>query len=243
MDPQFLPCAAHVVGVHVFVTQTLLVQVWLVLQVPQLSVPLQPSGMDPQFLPCAAHVVGVQPPVWQVPLTQVCPVGQVHVMVPPQPSDTLPQALPTPPDPQLFGTQVGWHVPLLAALQVCPETHEQLRVPPQPLGMLPQLSPWLPAGHAFTVQPHWFGVPPPPHVCGAVQVPQLIVPPCPSEMVPQLALAEAQVTGGGPPTTQASGFAGGLGVLHAECQCSSATHDESQVAPLPADVQQWVVPE
>jgi hypothetical protein len=27
MDPQFLPCAAHVVGVHVFVTQTLLVQV------------------------------------------------------------------------------------------------------------------------------------------------------------------------------------------------------------------------
>jgi hypothetical protein len=141
MDPQFLPCTAHVVGVHALVTQTLLVHVWFVVHVPQSSVPPHPSGMDPQFLPCAAHVVGVQPPVWQVPLTHVCPVGQVHVMVPPQPSDTLPQALPTPPDPQVLGTQVGWHVPLLAPLQVCPATQEQLSVPPHPLGMLPQLSP------------------------------------------------------------------------------------------------------
>ena len=29
-------------------------------QVPQFSVPPQPSEMDPQFLPCAAQVVGVQ---------------------------------------------------------------------------------------------------------------------------------------------------------------------------------------
>jgi hypothetical protein len=37
-------------------------------------------------------------------------------------------------------------------------------------------------------------------------------------MVPQLALTDAQVMGGGPPTTQATGLAGGFGVLHAECQ-------------------------
>ena len=51
----------HVFGVHVCVTQTLLVQVALAAHVPQLSVLPQPSGMVPQFLPCAAHVVGVHP--------------------------------------------------------------------------------------------------------------------------------------------------------------------------------------
>jgi hypothetical protein len=98
----------HVFGVHVCVTQTLLVQVALTAQVPQLSEPPQPSGMVPQFLPWAAHVVGVQPPpVWQVPLTQVCPVGHVQLIMPPHPSETLPHLLPTPPDPHVRGTQLG----------------------------------------------------------------------------------------------------------------------------------------
>ena len=81
-------------------------------------------------------------------------MGHVHVMVPPQPSETVPHALPTPPDPQLIGTQLGWQLPLLAPLQVWPLAHEQLSVPPQPFGTAPQTSPVLPAGHFFDVQPH-----------------------------------------------------------------------------------------
>jgi hypothetical protein len=95
-------------GVHVCVTQTLLVQVALTGQVPQLSVPPQPSGIVPQFLPCAEHVVGVQPPpVWHVPPVHVCPVGHVQLIMPPQPSETLPHLLPTPPEPHVRGTQLG----------------------------------------------------------------------------------------------------------------------------------------
>src|SRR5262249_20372900 len=65
MLPQFLPCAAHDVGVHVPPPQTFAVppppQVWGEAQLPQVSVPPQPSAMLPQFLPCAAQDVGVQP--------------------------------------------------------------------------------------------------------------------------------------------------------------------------------------
>jgi hypothetical protein len=75
-------------------------------------------------------------------------------MVPPQPSDTEPQALPTPPDPHVIGTQLGWQVPLLAALQVCPLAQEQLSEPPQPFGTVPHTSPAFPAGHVFVLQPH-----------------------------------------------------------------------------------------
>ena len=85
-------------------------------------------------------------------------------MVPPQPSPTAPQALPTPPEPQVFGTQAGWQVPLVVELQTSPATQAQLRVPPQPSGMLPQVSPVLPAGQVLVVQPHWLAVPPPPQV-------------------------------------------------------------------------------
>jgi hypothetical protein len=65
MLPQFLPCAAHVVGVQVLPPpQTFAVppppHVCGEVQLPQLNVPPQPFEMLPQFLPCAAHVVGVQ---------------------------------------------------------------------------------------------------------------------------------------------------------------------------------------
>src|SRR5262249_29787828 len=54
--PQFLPCAAQVVGVQA--PQTLALQTWGAVQTPQVSVPPQPSGIVPQFLACATHVVG-----------------------------------------------------------------------------------------------------------------------------------------------------------------------------------------
>lgn len=176
MDPQEF--GGQVLGVHVLVTQTFAVQVALLAHVPQLSVPPQPSGIAPQFFPWAAHVVGVHvPPVWQVPPVHVSPTGHPHVIVPPHPFGRVPHALPVPPDPQLVGTQLGWQVPLLAALHVSPDAHEHCNVPPHPSGMLPQVSPWLPAAHPFTEHPHWFAVPAPPHVWGALQVPQLTVPP------------------------------------------------------------------
>src|SRR5215468_1216350 len=95
--------------------------VWPLGQLPQLSVPPQPSGMLPQLL--AEQTWGVQvlvthtllmqvALVWQVPLTHDSPTGQPQVMVPPQPSDTGPQAAPTPPEPQVLGTHAGWQVPL-----------------------------------------------------------------------------------------------------------------------------------
>jgi hypothetical protein len=58
-------------------------------------------------------------------------------------------------------------------------------------------------------------------------------------MVPQLALAAAHnAPPPPPPVVQATGFVGGFGSLHCECQCNSATHTASQVALLPYDVQQ-----
>jgi hypothetical protein len=174
--------------------------------------------MLPQFLPWAAQVVGVHPVlVWQVPLVQVWPVGQVQVICPPQPLETVPQALPTPPEPQLRGTQAGWQVPLLVPLQTSPEVQLQLIEPPHPFGRVPQLSPVFPAGQPLTVHPHWFGVPPPPHVWGAVHVPQLTVPPLPSGMVPQLAFAAMQRAGPpDEPVEQAGGLVGGFGILQTE---------------------------
>ena len=57
MVPQFLPCAAQVVGAQ---TQTLAVHVSDEAQAPQLNVPPQPSEMVPQFLPWEAQlIVGV----------------------------------------------------------------------------------------------------------------------------------------------------------------------------------------
>jgi hypothetical protein len=216
MVPQLF--VGQVFGVHVCVMHTLFVQVAFTAHVPQLSVAPQPSGMLPQFFPCAAQVVGVQPPpVWQVPLVHVWPTGQEHVIVPPQPSESDPHLLPTPPEPQDSGTQAGWHVPLLVALHVSPDVQLQLSEAPHPSGIVPQLSPVLPAGHVLVVHPHWFAVPPPPQVCGAVQVPQFTVPPWPSGIVPQFAFA-AMHSAGPPdvPVEQAGGFAGGVGIWQTE---------------------------
>jgi len=57
IEPQFLPCAAHVVGVHGRV-QVLFVQTWPLGQAPQLSVPPQPLPIEPQ-LP-VMHTAGTQ---------------------------------------------------------------------------------------------------------------------------------------------------------------------------------------
>src|SRR4029077_17189973 len=161
-------------------------------------------------------------------------MGQVHVIVPPQPFDSVPHALPTPPDPHDVGTHAGWHVLLLDPVHASPAAHAQLSVPPQPSGIVPHESPWVPAGHVLTVHPHWLTVPPPPHVRGAVHVPQFPVPPWPSGIVPQLAFAAMQRDPPPPPpVAQASGLAGGFGSLHCECQCSSATHAASHFALLP----------
>jgi hypothetical protein len=62
-------------------------------------------------------------------------------------------------------------------------------------------------------------------------------------MVPQFAFAAMQSAGPPEPVEQAGGFVGGFGIWQAVCQCSSATQLASQVALLPNDVQQWVVPE
>jgi hypothetical protein len=206
----------HLFGVHVCVTHTLFVQTAFTAQVPQDSVPPHPSAIEPQFLPWAAHVVGVQPlPAWHVPFVHVSPVGHEQVRVPPHPFETVPHALPTPPDPQVSGTHADWQVPLLVALHVSPAAHPQFNVPPQPLGIVPHVSPGLPAGQVCVVQPHWLAVPPPPHVCGAVHVPQLTVPPLPSGIVPQLALAAMQSAGPlDEPVPHACGLAGGFGILH-----------------------------
>jgi len=63
MLPQFFPCAEQVVGEQLPDPQTLAVppppQLWPEPQVPQLTLPPQPSGIVPQF--CSApHARGVQ---------------------------------------------------------------------------------------------------------------------------------------------------------------------------------------
>jgi hypothetical protein len=97
IEPQFLPWAAHVVGVQ---PQTLGVpappQVFVPVQEPQGRVPPQPLEIEPQFLPWAAQVVGVQPQTLAAPAPpQVLgPVQAPHSSVPPQPLGIEPQFLP-----------------------------------------------------------------------------------------------------------------------------------------------------
>ena len=69
-------------------------QVCGAVQVPQFSVPPQPSASEPQFFPCAAQVVGVQPQTFAVPLPpQVWGAVQApQLSVPPQPSGHEPQS-------------------------------------------------------------------------------------------------------------------------------------------------------
>ena len=61
MEPQFFPCAAHVVGVqpHTFGVPPP-PHVCGDVHVPQLSVPPQPLLTDPQFLPISAQLFGTQ---------------------------------------------------------------------------------------------------------------------------------------------------------------------------------------
>src|SRR5207249_3618232 len=89
-------------------------------QVPQLSVPPQPSETVPQSAPWAAQVVGVQAPVPQTlgvpPPPQVCGAVQLpQLKVPPQPSGAVPQLFPS--CAQVLGTHMHvlssgeiWHV-------------------------------------------------------------------------------------------------------------------------------------
>ena len=116
-------------------TQTLLVQVWPLPQVPQLNVPPQPSEMLPQFFPWAAQVVGVHEPLHTL-LMQLWPAGQVpQLSAPPQPSPTVPQFLPR--LAQVFGVHGIVQVPFV---QVCPLGQvPQFIVPPQPSLIVPQL--------------------------------------------------------------------------------------------------------
>jgi hypothetical protein len=60
-DPHVAPCAAHVVGVHVWHVPAE-EQVEPPEHVPQLNVPPHPSARAPHVRPCAAHVVGLQAP-------------------------------------------------------------------------------------------------------------------------------------------------------------------------------------
>src|SRR5438094_5907967 len=71
-------------------------QVCGAVQVPQVSVPPQPSAIVPQFFPWAAHVVGVQPQTFATPPPpQVWGAVQVpQLSVPPQPSAIVPQFFP-----------------------------------------------------------------------------------------------------------------------------------------------------
>jgi hypothetical protein len=149
-------------------------------QVPQLIVPLQPSGAVPQIWPAGQVVIGRHP--GHMLLMHVSPGGQIpHVSVPPQPSEMVPQLSPA-------GQAVSGLQMQLLLVQV-PNGHvPQLSVPPQPSGIVAQVTPA--AAQVVGTQPQTFGVPPPPQVCGAAQappsVPQVSVPPQPSGMVPQL---------------------------------------------------------
>src|SRR5438132_9214572 len=90
MTPQFLPCAAHVVGVHVPMPHTFCVppppHVFMPVQVPQFSVPPHPSAAVPQVHPRAAHVVGEQHRLGVAPPQTAGAVHAPQLNVPPHPS-------------------------------------------------------------------------------------------------------------------------------------------------------------
>jgi hypothetical protein len=115
--------------------QMLLTQLLRRPQVPQLSVPPQPSEAVPQLKPREEQVFGVQEPLHTL-LTQLWPAGQEpQLSAPPQPSPTVPQFLPR--LAQVFGVHGSVQV---LFVQVWPAGQEpQLSVPPQPSPMVPQL--------------------------------------------------------------------------------------------------------
>jgi len=116
-------------------TQTLFVHVWPLPQVPQLSVPPQPSEALPQLNPSEEQVAGVHEPLHTL-LMQLWPAGQVpQLSAPPQPSPTVPQFLPR--LAHVFGVHGIVQVPFVHAWPV--GQLPQLSVPPQPSLMVPQL--------------------------------------------------------------------------------------------------------
>jgi hypothetical protein len=156
------------------------------LQLPQFSVPPQPSGIEPQFLPCRAHVVGVQPQTLAVPPpAHVCgAVQEPQARELPQPSGIEPQFLPW------AEHDVGMQVPQTLAVppppQVWGATHvfPQLRVPPQPSGMPEPHCVGFDAEHVAGTQEEAQTLLLP-QVWPDPQVPQLRVLPQPSGIEPQ----------------------------------------------------------
>ena len=128
-------------------------QVWPAGQLPQASVPPQPSAMEPQSFPCAAQVVGVHGAGPQVRSeVHTWPVPQApQSIVAPQPSGIVPHVFPC--AAQVVGLQVDCGVPHALAVpappQVCPcgqEPHS--RAPPHPSPACPHVafSDWQVAG-------------------------------------------------------------------------------------------------
>ena len=122
-------------------------QVFVPEQLPQVSVPVQPSEIVPQFLPVGHVVAGVQPHWFGVPPPpHVCrPVHAFagQVMVPLQPSLIVPHC----PNAQaVFGVQaVAPHLfgPAPPQFGVLPEQPGLLQsnVSPQPVGTVPHSAP------------------------------------------------------------------------------------------------------
>jgi hypothetical protein len=173
---------AQVFGTHV--AHRFELQISLVLQVPQLSLPPQPSSSVPQFLPALAQVLGVQALqrfdeqislVWQVP----------QLSLPPQPSSSAPQFLLS--EAQVLGVQ---------ALQILDEQISlvwqvpQLSLPPQPSSSVPQFL--LSEAQVLGVQALQILDE---QISLVWQVPQLSLPPQPSSSVPQFLPVEAHVSG------------------------------------------------
>src|SRR5262245_12902318 len=101
MVPQFFPCAAQVVAMHVPWPQTFgppPPQLSVPVHMPQSTVPPQVSGIWPQFLPCAKQLLGAQPHMLATPPPPHVFGGMhdPHVNMLPQPSSTLPHSLPRP---------------------------------------------------------------------------------------------------------------------------------------------------
>jgi hypothetical protein len=158
-------------------------------QLPQFSVPPQPSPIIPQLSGKGQAVSLVQPQTLGVPgfpPPQVWPAGQVGPQLsigqPASGGVYIPQLSPAGQDAGHWLTHIVW-----SALHAELVGHgPQLTVPPQPSGIVPQMSP---AGHAaIGVHPHTFGLlgVPPPQVLLPEHVPQLSMPPQPSAIIPQL---------------------------------------------------------
>ncbi len=122
-------------------------------QLPQLMVPPQRSGIDPQFLPSTEHEVGAQPhsPVTPAPPQVSGRVQPPQLIAPPQPSRRTPQAL-GPRSEQFIG--VHPHSPgAVPPPQVSgPVQPLQSIIEPQPSGCIPQAF-WLMPAQVTGVQP------------------------------------------------------------------------------------------